>query len=73
MQEQLQLCLQEKQYRNMLVRYHFGENNLEQLRQIGSLVEEAMRPMMYYGLFTWRAEDDETHGGLPRWIVCRSL
>ena len=59
MQEKLQLHLQEKQYRDMLVQYHFGEHDLEQLRQIGSLIEQAAEPMMYYGLFTRGVEDDE--------------
>ena len=57
MQEKLQLHLQEKQYSDMLVQYHFGEYDLEQLQQIGSLVEEVMEPVMYYGVFTWRADE----------------
>lgn len=57
MQEKLQLRLQEKQYRDMLVRYHFGEHDLEQLRQIGNLVEEAMEPVMHYEVFTRKADE----------------
>lgn len=57
MQEKLQLHLQEKQYRDMLVQYHFGEHDLERLKQIGSLAEQAMEPMMYYGSFMQGAEE----------------
>lgn len=41
----------------MLVRYHFGEHDLEQLRQIGNLVEEAMEPVMHYEVFTRKADE----------------
>lgn len=57
MQEKLQLHLREKQYRDMLVQYHFGEHDLEQLRQIGNLVEEAMEPVMYYEMFMQKADE----------------
>lgn len=58
MRELLQLHLHDKQYKDMLARYHFGEHNLEQLRQIGNLVEEAAEPVMYYEVFV----QDEAKG-----------
>lgn len=64
MQEKLQLYLQEKQYRDMLVQYHFWEHDLKQLRQIGSLVEEAAEPVLYYGLFTRREEEYAAGDGI---------
>ena len=51
MKERLSLHLQDKQYRDMLSKYHFAESDLGQLRQVGALVEEAAEPVMYYGMF----------------------
>lgn len=48
MRELLYLHLQDKQYRGMLTRYHFAEHDLEQLKQIGGLVESEASPAMYY-------------------------
>ena len=48
MRELLQVHLQDRQYRAMLTRYHFVEHDLEQLKQIGGLVESEASPAIYY-------------------------
>lgn len=66
MQETLQLHLQDKQYRDILARYHFEEHDLERLSQVGSLVKEAAAPTMYHGTFVQEAANDgRRNGGLP--------
>lgn len=51
MRERLQLHIKDMQYREIIARYHFAENDLEQLRQVGSLVGEEAKPVIYYGAF----------------------
>lgn len=48
MREVLQLHMEEQQYREMIRRYHFNEEDLAQIRQIGKLTMEAAAPVLYY-------------------------
>lgn len=48
MRERLQLHIQDIQYREIMARYHFAENDLERLKHMGTLVEREVSSVMYY-------------------------
>lgn len=63
MREKLQLYLQEKQYKDILARYHFEEHDLELLKQVGGLVEKKISPTVYYEVFVQDEENGEVCSG----------
>lgn len=46
--EALQPHLEEKQYRDIVAQYHFAEEELEWLMQMGAQVEKQAEPVLYY-------------------------
>lgn len=57
MRERLQLHIQDIQYREIMARYHFAENDLERLKHMGTLVEREVSPVMYYEVLMQEAAD----------------
>lgn len=48
MRRRLHLHLEDKQYRDMIQRYHFRESDLTKLKEIGRITEDAAAPEIFF-------------------------
>ena len=60
MRERLQIQLADAQYREICMRYHFREEDLDTVRRIGSLTEQSAEPVFYYDIFGECGEAGDT-------------